>query len=263
MRTSFILIAIVICLAFNTDVQKRIVRQNGFDTECYISSKKLNRFDANKTYFWFKSGGIHQSLGNVGGSVLHESYQKYYRSNQLAEKGTFIFGLKTGVWKIWNENGQLLLEEHWNEGLRNGKSITYDNKGKLAAIGNYRNNTKVGRWINYKTKDTTYHKKDSIYTEKPRSIIHELLRKKDSLEKAGIKHEKLLKKRNDSIKKAKIKSKKRYLKRQDSIQKSQKILDRRLEKIQDSINRANKKQNRATEENSDKGFFKKLFKKEQ
>ena len=256
-----VLVTCTVCFAFNSDLQKRIVRENGFDTECYISSKKLNRFDAEKIYFWFKSGGIHQSLGNVGGSVLHESYQKYYRSNQLAEKGTFVYGLKTGNWKIWNENGQLVLEEYWNEGLRDGKSISYDAHGKLAVIGNYRNNVKVGRWINYKTKDTTYHKKDTIYTEKPRSVVYEFLRKKDSLEKAQIKHGRLLERRDDSLKRAKIKSKKRYLKRQDSIQKSQKKLDRRLEKVKDSINRVNKKQKRATQQNNGKGFLKKLFKK--
>ena len=244
-----VLLTATLCFAFTTDVQKRMVREKGFDIECYISLKKLNSFNEDKVYFWFKSGEIHQSLSNIGGYVLHSSFLKYYRGNQLAEKGTFDFGLKTGVWESWYENGKLKLQEQWTDGYKDGEVSTYDADGHLVLKGKYRNNLKVGRWINYKTKDTTYYKKDFKLKEKPESLLHHILKRKDSVEKVQIKINRARKKKSDSIKRVKNK------------------MSKEVKKRNDSINRANKKQIRSTTQgktkNTSKSFFKKLFKKKE
>ncbi|MEW4923104.1 hypothetical protein [Algibacter sp. 2305UL17-15] len=253
LRKSIIFIfTIGVCFAFTIDVQKRMVRENGFDIECYISLKKSKNFDNNKIYYWFKSGRIHSSLANAGGYVLHNSCSKYYRSNQIAEQGAFNYGLKDGVWKSWYENGQLQLQEFWKAGYKDGKSTVYDSEGKIISVGDYRNNLKTGRWINYKTKDTTYHKNNSTYTERPLGLIERVLRKRDSLEKVQIKLDKIFKRKTDSLKRLKIKFDRKIKKQNDSIKKQKKKLNKIAQKKLDSINK---------HKNTEDGFFKKLFQK--
>ncbi|PIA78148.1 hypothetical protein BFR04_07925 [Gaetbulibacter sp. 4G1] len=251
--TIFLLIAIV-CFAFTTDVQKRTVRENGFDVECYISLKKLKTYDADKIYYWFKSGGIHQSLGNVGGNVLHNLHLKYYRSNQLAEKGNFSYGLKTGAWKTWYKNGQLKVNQEWVYGYKNGDFKTYDSLGNLIIKGKYKNNLKDGYWIDFIKKDTTYHKNNFEFKERPKTLVERILRKKDSIEKVQIKLDRKTKRRNDSIKRVKLKLKRFNKKRSDSIKrvhnKAMKLKKKKTDSIEKSLGNKTKK-----------GFFKRLFKK--
>lgn len=237
-KTNVLLVLVCLCYAFSSDLQKRIIRNKKFDIECYISPKKVVYLNNKKTYFWFKTGEIHQSQANIGGSVLHDVYVKYYRSNQLAEKGIFNYGVKIGVWKSWHENGRLKSREIWKNGFLDGLYSEFDSEGLLTIEGKYRNNLKVGRWINYKTKDTTYIKNDTVYTEKPRTFIHEIFRKKDSVEKAEIKFERLTKRKNDSIKRVKTKQENFIKKRNDSINKAQKRIQKENQKKIDSINKA-------------------------
>lgn len=227
-----------------------MVRENGFDIECYISLNKIKNFQAFKTYYWFKSGRIHSSLGNAGGYVLHQSCSKYYRSNQIAEKGFFNKGLKDGVWESWYENGQLQLQEFWKDGYRDGLSSAYDSEGEIIFTGDYSNNLKTGRWINYKAKDTTYHKNDSIYVEKPLGLIMRVLRKRDSLEKVQIKLDKINKTQTDSLKRLKLKFDRKIKRRNDSIKKTQKKINKIAKKKLDSINKS---------KDNEGGFFNKLF----
>ena len=254
----FLSIAIT-CFAFTTDLQKRSIRENGFDVECYIAVKKLRNFDSDKTYYWFKSGGVHQSIANAAGNVLHDTYLKYYRSNQLAEKGAFDYGLKTGTWKSWFENGQLRLQESWSNGYLDGEVLNYDSSGNLIIKGKYRNNVKVGQWINYRTRDTSYYKDDIKLEEKPRNLIQRVLRKKDSLEKIQIKTDRLIKKRNDSIKRAKHKLDKQLKRRNDSIKRVRAKEERLQKRKQDSLDRVNPKAKEAAKPKE--GFFKRVFKK--
>lgn len=249
-----ILISLIalLCFSFTSDLQKRIVRQDGFDIECYIAIKELNSFNANKVYYWYKSGEIHNSQSNIGGNVLHNTFIKYYRSNQLAEKGDFDFGLKTGIWQSWHENGQLKIKEYWNNGYREGNYYGYDQDGQLTLKGKYRKNIKVGQWINYANKDTLYYKKGIGFDERPKGLIERLLRKKDSVEKATIKFEKIHKRRTDSIKKEKLKRSRLIKKQKDSIAKSQEKLRKLNQKKLDSIDKAN---------NPKQSFLERWFKK--
>lgn len=244
-----ILLISLFCFAFTTDVQKKMIRDNGFDIECYITLEKPSTFNTSKMYYWFKSGRIHESLSYAGGDVLHNSYAKYYRSDQIAEKGTFNYGLKIGIWQNWYENGQLNALESWKNGYKDGEFITYETNGDILTIGKYRNNLKVGKWINYSTKDTTYYKKDFKLEEKPKSLLQRVLRKRDSIEKIQIKRDKALEKRKDSIARVKIKR------------------DRKIKKAKDSLARIHKKEKKSVSSKKTKkdedGFFKKLFKKKE
>ncbi|MEP1488048.1 MAG: hypothetical protein ABJK28_06445 [Algibacter sp.] len=247
-----ILIAVV-CFSFSSDLQKKVIRNNGFDIECYVSPKKQTNFNDSKVYYWYKSGEIHQSLSNAGGFVLHKDYYKYYKSNELAEQGTFNFGLKIGTWKTWYKNGSLKIWEEWKQGHRDGHFKTFDSLGNLVNKGVYKNNIKNGYWVNYVMKDTVYHKSKETFKERPKNAVERLLRKRDSLEKIKIKFDRITKRKTDSIKRIKVKSDRLIKKRNDSINKVHNKLEKVTQKKLDSINKS-----KGIHEN----FFKKLFKKE-
>lgn len=209
-KSSIILIVFITCLSVTSDIQKKIIRQDGFDIEFYVYLNTLNKTKEGRNYFWFKSGEIHHSISTPGGLVLHTEFNKYYRSKQLAENGNFEYGLKTGAWRNWHENGNLKTVTDWKDGLKHGQFLLYDEAGTLIQSGTYNKNIKTEYWINYQTQDTLYFKKDSVYSEKPRSktglFLKSIFKKQDSTEKAQNKIEKQLSKKQDSIKKAKKKA---------------------------------------------------------
>ena len=159
-----------------SDLQKKLVRQNGYNIECFTSTKQ-KKADHSKMYYWFKAGKVHNSESSIGGLLLHNAYSKYYRSNQLAEKGAFNYGLKNDLWTSWFENGLVNEQYNWKNGHKQGDYILNDEDGILVTKGYYKNNLKHGVWINYKTKDTVSYKLGNI---KPKS-------KKKKETKKGIK----------------------------------------------------------------------------
>jgi len=170
-------------LSINSDIQRKVIRQGEFDITCYVSLKKKLKTEANKEYFWFKNGEIHSNYSGIGGLVLHDTYTKYYRSKQLAEMGTFNYGLKHGEWKSWFENGILKEIFVWKNGTKQGIYYKYNEFGELIWSGKYKNGQKSNIWINHKTKDTTYYLKDTISKTRPKSkfskFLKRLFKKKD------------------------------------------------------------------------------------
>lgn len=231
-RHWLVCLGVVVSFAFSANVQKKVIYHKTFHIECYVTLKKINAFHALKTYYWYKAGEIHRSLSSAGGQLLHGSYAKYYRSNQMEEQGTFNYGLKNGDWKTWYENGGLKQLEQWKDGFRDGAFVGFDSNGKVAVKGFYKNNLKTGYWINYKTKDTTYHKDNLVYDDKPKSkvgkIIEKIFKKRDSIEKAQAKHERLIKRQNDSVKRAKAKQERQAKRRNDSLQRARKKQDKKI-----------------------------------
>ena len=177
----------------NNDIQKKILRSGEYDIECYVSLKDVSSFDEDKAYYWFKSGEIHTSRYGAGGFVLHKTYSKFYKSNQLAEKGEFNYGLKDGVWKTWYRNGQLKEIIKWNKGVKHGDFIAYNENGTELEKGNFKRNHKVGTWVNLQTKDTTVYKKGVLYIEdetSKESFFKRLFKKKDKNKDGTVKQEK-------------------------------------------------------------------------
>lgn len=195
MKKYFLILIIgVLLLSVTSDIQKKIIRENGFDIEFYVHLKKLKSFDSEKDYYWFKSGNIYNTKGGIGGFVLHDSYSKFFRSNQIAEKGNFDYGLKNGDWNIWHENGKLKSQTKWKKGFKNGSYRLYDENGVLEWSGKFSKNRKSGTWINHKSKDTLFYKKDEPLKERPIGFFERVFSKKDSVTKAENKKERMQKK---------------------------------------------------------------------
>ncbi|WP_353780195.1 hypothetical protein [Winogradskyella sp. 3972H.M.0a.05] len=191
-HSTYFIIIFSIFFGFNT--QKKIIYQDGFKIECSVYLEDVNAEKNSREYFWFKSGKINNSYGSVGGQVLHDTYSKYYRSNQLAEQGGFDMGLKHGTWKSWFENGRLKTILNWKGGLLHGDYASFDTNGKLIESGTFKNNLKSKLWINHITKDSTYYTKDSTYNKKPENFFQRIFKKRDSLEKDSLKKERALRK---------------------------------------------------------------------
>lgn len=195
-KNSVLLFVVFLLFSFANDkVQKKIIRNKNFDIHFFVSLKEKNTHK-DKTYFWYKSGEVHQSFGASGGELLHLEYIKYFKTNQLAEKGSFDYGLKVGVWKQWYDNGSLKEKINWKNGEKNGTCFFYDDKGLITTSGLYKNNIKNKVWVNYIKKDTTWYKDGKPFKEDPKiikkrtdsiqgkkSFFKRLFQKKDSTQK--------------------------------------------------------------------------------
>ncbi|WP_435578721.1 toxin-antitoxin system YwqK family antitoxin [Gilvibacter sp.] len=172
-------IAIASCLlmSFGQDyLQKRMIRGKDYDHHFYIFTK-ARKAERDKLYHWFKAGELHQSFGATGGYVLHKEYLKYYSDNQLAEKGAFHYGLKTGQWKSWHPNGTYASLAEWQNGSKNGDYLAFDEAGNLLTSGRYKRDLKQGVWVDHSTKDTLWYK-DGIAHKEP---LRDIKRREDSL----------------------------------------------------------------------------------
>jgi hypothetical protein len=244
-------IAAVFLLSFSDPYSLKRISDSNFRYEFY-TIEKIIKPNANKTYYWFKGGFIHNAQAGVGGSLLNDSFLKMYISNQLAEQGQFKKGLKVGLWKTWFINGKLQTIENWDKGFRTGNYLRYDENGVLLEKGNYKWDKKQGKWFDYIKKDTIVYKKGIIVVKKQK--LSELDKYKLNLEKTKIEQTKKelqeakkLKESNTlAIYKAKDKENEKALKEREKAEKQ-----------------AKKSQTIVKEDSKLKTFFKTLFKKKQ
>ncbi|MDB5122342.1 MAG: hypothetical protein JWP94_471 [Mucilaginibacter sp.] len=68
-------------------------------------------------YYWYSANAIHSTQGGYSGKLLNGVYTEYYLNKNVKEQGTFNKGLKTGLWKSWNEDGTLNHAARWKNGV--------------------------------------------------------------------------------------------------------------------------------------------------
>ena len=69
---------------------------------------------------------------------------------KLLSEGEYNMGQKVGTWKVYNQNGDLVRQEEYNdEGEPHGKWQTWYDHGKLKSVINYKNGMKEGKVIYY------------------------------------------------------------------------------------------------------------------
>lgn len=76
-------------------------------------------------YHWYKKDGIQQNVGGYAGFLLHGNYQVFAKSGQLIEQGSFVNGVKQGIWNYWNEIGNKTRIVHYENGWKHGNEILY------------------------------------------------------------------------------------------------------------------------------------------
>ena len=80
----------------------------------YKSDPKIRN---DRRYFWCLNNVIHSTQGGYNGKLLNGHYIAFYPDKNLKEEGDFNRGLKDGVWKTWNPNGDLTNVVTWSEGI--------------------------------------------------------------------------------------------------------------------------------------------------
>lgn len=128
---------------------KVVVNQPEYSIVAYVKPVKKVSLDTDRKYYWFSHNHINSTQGGFSGKLLNGSYQEFYAKKQLKESGNLEKGLKTGIWKNWNEKGTLNNDYTWKSGRRNGLYHKYDSVGKVQEQGTYKNDLLNGRQKSY------------------------------------------------------------------------------------------------------------------
>lgn len=114
----------------------------------YVKPVKEVSVDTDKHYYWVSSNQINSTQGGYSGKLLNGSYQEFYINKNLKESGYLDKGLKTGLWKRWNQNGNLNDDYTWSDGNKHGIYHKYDSLGNVKETGKYKNNLLTGKqWL--------------------------------------------------------------------------------------------------------------------
>lgn len=65
------------------------------------------------------------------GVEIPMKHESYYENGQLESNIYFLGGKQVGEWKYFYSNGQIKLIQNWDNGLRDGESILYDESGNI------------------------------------------------------------------------------------------------------------------------------------
>jgi hypothetical protein len=123
--------------------------------------------ETDRQYFWYGSNIIHITQGGFSGRLLNG---EYYLNKNLKEQGVFNEGLKKGVWKNWDENGNLIQFYTWKDGVKDGKFTLYYNSGGIKQSGNYDDGLLDGAIKEFDQKgvaNVVLYKNGAVVTNKP------------------------------------------------------------------------------------------------
>ncbi len=81
--------------------------------------------------------------------ALHGSYQELSVNGKILIDGRYANHRKHGWWREYNEQGALLLEQHWQRGKLDGVVKKYD-AGRLLSVANYKNGKASGEYVEYR-----------------------------------------------------------------------------------------------------------------
>ena len=127
--------------------------------------KKTNE---NKLYYWVEAKKMHRTRGAYSGKLAHGKFEEKFKNGRLKRKGEFKFGLKQGKWITWDQKGMITQIVFWNKGSLTKKEF-YTSKGKLIQSIEYKDGIKHGKNLNYDASGNSkilYYKKGEIYTKK-------------------------------------------------------------------------------------------------
>ena len=95
-----------------------IVYNDGTRVNFQVVSAPANfSFDDEKKYSWFRSEyGIQETKGGAGGDFLHGELQVFDGKGSLRKTEQYSFGLQSGKFKNWNEDGKIVEKGTFNDG---------------------------------------------------------------------------------------------------------------------------------------------------
>jgi antitoxin component YwqK of YwqJK toxin-antitoxin module len=67
-----------------------------------------------------------------------QKYAKYHKDSSIWAKGTTVGGLAEGYWEWFRKDGSKMRSGYFAQGKQTGKWTTYDKKGKVFKITDFR-----------------------------------------------------------------------------------------------------------------------------
>jgi antitoxin component YwqK of YwqJK toxin-antitoxin module len=85
-----------------------------------------NRIKHDNRYYWYTPRKVISTKGGYDGKILHGVYKEFYEHRQLRQKGEFKFGLKSGKWNTWDDQGEITSIKRFKKGYLHGKILVGD-----------------------------------------------------------------------------------------------------------------------------------------
>ncbi len=133
-----------------------------------IANKKL-------TYYWYSNSNnlILHTVGGHDGKLLHGTFTSYYGNKNLMVKGKFNKGLKNGEWIKWYSNGKINEVSKWRSGFKQGKYKLYNEQGEVMLEAHFKKDQMDGRVISYQNGKVVNKKKYRNGQEVPEKFLKE------------------------------------------------------------------------------------------
>ncbi len=116
--------------------------------EVFVGKRGIRTNDS-LIYSWYAFNKVMHTVGAFDGQILHGDYKAFYYSDNLKEKGIYRYGLRSGKWISWYENGNIKDVVCWKNGKKNGDCRLYDFKGEPLLLAHYKNNQYNGLVLTY------------------------------------------------------------------------------------------------------------------
>src|SRR5690606_861164 len=112
-------------------------------------------------YYWYHKDTINRSQGTYSGKLLNGPYEEYFENWSPKTLGNFEHGMKTGVWKQWDHTGRLRKVSNWVKSKETGLFILFNEEGEILQKGKMKDGRLHGKITTYSQADslTTTHKK--------------------------------------------------------------------------------------------------------
>ena len=111
-------------------------------------SQFVDSADSKYKVYFFEDGTI-SSEGFLKDGKPNDYWITYYENGLRKSEGNRENFELNGVWKFYRENGNIKNSIAFKEGIKQGKSITYNNKCYVIRVDNYENNLKEGNSFVY------------------------------------------------------------------------------------------------------------------
>ncbi|MET6990055.1 toxin-antitoxin system YwqK family antitoxin [Sediminicola arcticus] len=121
-----------------------------------ISSRSLNKADgiykykekpfSGRVLDTTKSGRVELTFKCINGKIDGEYLEYYYGNGNLKEKNTYEKGKKTGPYKKFTENGEVLISGNFLGYKKNDEWLEYYSNGNQKQVGHYIDGMQTGEW---------------------------------------------------------------------------------------------------------------------
>jgi len=78
-------------------------------------------------------------------AIRHGKWKEFNKHAVLIAEGTYVNGLKHGLWReYYDDSGALLIEESFVYGVQHGRYVAYHPNGQVLSEGEFRNGLREG-----------------------------------------------------------------------------------------------------------------------